>query len=772
MQLELLALAGNKEIGIAAIDCGADSVYIAGPRFGARQAAGNPVAEVGELARYAHRYDARVYAVVNTILFDDELEAARQQMWELAEAGVDAFIIQDLGLLKMELPALPLFASTQTVIRTPEAARRMESLGFRRLILERQLSLEEIRAIRSAVRCDLEFFVHGALCMSYSGQCYLSQALTGRSANRGACVQACRSLYNLVDADGRVLLHDRSLLSLKDFRLDDRLGDLIGAGVSSFKIEGRLKNASYVKNVVRHYRARLDEWLEHHPEDSRASAGRPVGGFSPELDATFNRGYTTAFLDGRGGRRHSGLDPESPDDRWNSVDAAKSMGAYLGTIRAVEGDWIVIDTDRTLAAGDGLAFVSRGGELSGMRVESVAGAASESRSGATAESRSGATAESRPGAAAESRSGAAAGQRVRLKNTAGRYRGEKVYRNLDVAFERELERNMPRRLIDAVIDYRTAGGQTTFTARIVDTSFADRGEKALQRNSLDDSKITKVLPPLERGRTLLNSLDYNDIHCKVSFRETADVARNPETALESLRSQLSKTTEPYRFTLGTVEADAVYFYPAAFLNGIRRDLAAALADKSLSHSEIRKVLPLPEGGSSLSNSQNFSELSAKAKTPGVAEAGAEAEAEAAETGTGAGAGAEAGAEAGVAEAVEAGTGAGAGAAEAAESAGAALDYRANCANRLAREVLTELGAESVAPAYELEAPRGAEVMRSRYCLKYELGLCPRRRPKSAAGESPKAIAARDLREPLYLENNGRRLQLKFDCKNCEMVVLL
>ena len=232
-------------------------------------------------------------------------------MWELAEAGVDAFIIQDLGLLRLELPALPLFASTQTVIRTPEEAKRLEALGFKRLILERQISLEQIRAIRAAVQCELEFFVHGALCVSYSGQCYLSQALTGRSANRGACIQACRSLYDLVDADGRVLLHDRSLLSLKDFRLDDRLGELISAGVSSFKIEGRLKNASYVKNVVRHYRARLDDWLEAHPEDSRASAGRIVGGFTPDIDATFNRGYTTAFLDGRCGCRHSGLDPES-----------------------------------------------------------------------------------------------------------------------------------------------------------------------------------------------------------------------------------------------------------------------------------------------------------------------------------------------------------------------------------------------------------------------------------------------------------------------------
>ena len=621
MQLELLAPAGNKDIGIAAIDCGADAVYIAGPRFGARQAAGNPVSEIGLLARYAHRYNARVYAAVNTILFDDELEAARAQMWELAEAGVDAFIIQDLGLLKLDLPPLPLFASTQTVIRTPEEARRLESLGFRRLILERQLSLDEIRAIRAAVQCDLEFFGHGALCVSYSGQCYLSQALTGRSANRGACIQACRSLYNLVDADGRVLLHDRSLLSLKDFRLDERLGDLIGAGISSFKIEGRLKNASYVKNVVRHYRAQLDAWMAAHPGYTHASAGTPVGGFTPELDATFNRGYTTAFLDGRAGQ-------------WNSVDAAKSLGAYLGTIRAVEGDWIVIDTQRKLAAGDGLAFVSRSGELSGMRVESVAADSVAGRE--------------------------ASGQRVRLKTTAGRYRGEKVYRNLDVAFERKLERNMPRRLIDAVIDYRTAAGETTVTAIV-------------------------------GGRS-----------AEVSFTETAEVARNPETALESLRSQLSKITEPYRFSLGTVEADTVYFYPAAFLNGIRRDLAAKLAD----------ALASADSGDLLRSDKII--LASQAPL--------------------------------------------------AVASAKVLDYRANCANRKAREVLTELGAETVAPAYELEAPRGAEVMRSRYCIKYELGLCPRYQSK--------AFSARDLREPLYLENNGRRLQLKFDCKNCEMVVIL
>ena len=616
MQLELLAPAGTRDIGIAAIDCGADAVYIAGPHFGARQAAGNPVAEVGELARYAHRFGAKVYAVVNTILFDDELEAARGQMVALAEAGVDAFIIQDFGILKMDLPTVPLFASTQTAIRTPEDAMRLEALGFKRLILERQLSLDQIRAIRAAVQCDLEFFVHGALCVSYSGHCYLSQALAGRSANRGACIQACRSRYNLLDGEGRVLLRDRSLLSLKDFRLDERMGDLIAAGISSFKIEGRLKNASYVKNVVRHYRAQLDAYLAAHPEHTRASAGTPVGGFTPDIDATFNRGYTQAWLDGRRGA-------------WNSVDAAKSLGAYLGTIRAIEGNTIVIDTARTLAAGDGLAFIPREGELTGMRIEAVLGPAA------------GGQATGRP-----------AGVRVRLKSTAGLYRGQKVYRNLDSALERELERNMPHRLIDAVIDYRTAGGRTTFTARVAEPG----------------------------GQT-----------AEVSFAETADVARNPETALETLRSQLSKTTEPYRFTLGKVEGDAVYFYPAAFLNGIRRQMSAALADNQLTTSGI----------------------AAKGETRG-------------------------------------GVGGPLG----------ALDYRANCANHLAEQVYRELGAESVAPAYELEAPRGAEVMRTRYCIKHELGLCPKQHPAQAP------------REPLWLENNGTRLKLAFDCKNCEMVVIL
>ena len=326
LALELLAPAKNKDIGIAAVSCGADAVYMAGPSFGAREAAGNTMDDVAETVRYAHRFGAKVYLTVNTILYDNELAEAEVLIREAVRAGVDALIVQDLAVLKMDIPPIPLFASTQCDIRTPEKARLLESLGFVRLILARELSLEQIRSIRSAVLCDLEFFVHGALCVSYSGQCYLSRRLTGRSANRGACAQACRSLYDLEDGDGKVLQRGVSLLSLKDLRLDGRIPDLVAAGITSFKIEGRLKNASYVKNVVRHYSDRLDEFIAAHPESyRRASYGKLYGGFKPDVDATFNRGYTEFNIDGVRGD-------------WNSADAARSTGEYLGTVSGLRRD--------------------------------------------------------------------------------------------------------------------------------------------------------------------------------------------------------------------------------------------------------------------------------------------------------------------------------------------------------------------------------------------------------------------------------------------------
>ena len=282
-QIELLAPARDLQIGIAAIDCGADAVYIAGPQFGARQAAGNDIEDIRQLCNYAHKFGARIFITLNTILYDSELESAYRFMLDVQEAGADAIIVQDMAIIEMarngignikEDIRIPLHASTQCAIRTPEHAKFLESLGFSRLILERQLSLEQIRAIREAVTCELEVFVHGAICVCYSGQCYLSEKIAGRSANRGACIQACRSKYDLADANGKILVRDKALLSLKDFNLRDRIEELADAGITSFKIEGRLKNESYVRNVVRDYSLAMEDIVSRRPaEYERGSFG-------------------------------------------------------------------------------------------------------------------------------------------------------------------------------------------------------------------------------------------------------------------------------------------------------------------------------------------------------------------------------------------------------------------------------------------------------------------------------------------------------------------
>ena len=322
-EIELLAPARNADIGIAAIDCGADAVYIGGSEFGARKDAGNSLEDLERLCLHAHKFGARVFLTVNTIIYDNELERVHSLMLDAQRAGVDGFIVQDPALTLWEDITVPLHASTQCAIRDAATAKFYESLGFARLVVERETSLEQLRSIRDAVDCELEYFVHGALCVSYSGNCYLSENIAGRSANRGACIQACRSRYDLVDEDGKVLVKDKALLSLKDYRLKDRLKELAEAGVCSFKIEGRLKNASYVKNVVREYSLALDAIVSAHPQEfRRASFGRVSGGFTPADDRTFNRGYTELFIDGKRGR-------------WSSMDAPKSMGEFIGTVKAV-----------------------------------------------------------------------------------------------------------------------------------------------------------------------------------------------------------------------------------------------------------------------------------------------------------------------------------------------------------------------------------------------------------------------------------------------------
>ncbi len=360
--IELLAPARNADIGIAAIDCGADAVYIAGEQFGARKDAGNPISEIERLCAYASEFGARVFVTFNILISDDELSEVHSQMLQCQKAGASAFIIRDPRLCLFDDITVPLHASTQCSIRSVERAREFERAGCGRVVLERQLSLSQIREICSSVDCEVECFVHGALCVGYSGGCILSQTLTGRSADRGECVQACRNLYDLADDSGKIWARNKALLSLKDLNLCDDLQSLLDAGVSSLKIEGRLKNISYVRNVVRAYSLALDKIIASSPgRYCRASRGRVEGGFTPSLDKTFNRGYTRLCLEDR-------------NDDWANFDTPKSMGEKVARVRRLNllgGGKAEVMLDRQVADlsnGDGFAFVS-GSKITGFRAD-------------------------------------------------------------------------------------------------------------------------------------------------------------------------------------------------------------------------------------------------------------------------------------------------------------------------------------------------------------------------------------------------------------------
>ncbi|HXK48589.1 MAG TPA: U32 family peptidase, partial [Deltaproteobacteria bacterium] len=360
--IELLSPARDLECGIAAIDHGADAVYIGGPSFGARVSACNPMGDIEKLARHAHRYRARVYLALNTTLFDDELATAEATARRAWDAGVDALIVQDMALLELDLPPLPLIASTQMHNMDVSHIRFLERVGFQRVILARELSLELIRGIRRETSIELEAFVHGSLCVSHSGRCYLSAALGGRSANRGACGQPCRLRWNLIDADGRVLERGRHLLSLKDMDRSAHLSDLIDAGVTSFKIEGRLKDAAYVKNITAYYRTCIDSVLESRSDLRRSSGGKTEILFSPDPRRTFSRGSTCFFL-------------HDKDDGVWSPDTSKSLGEEIGIVRQCGTNWFTLDSDAAgINAGDGLCFFNRSRELQGMQVVTADGA--------------------------------------------------------------------------------------------------------------------------------------------------------------------------------------------------------------------------------------------------------------------------------------------------------------------------------------------------------------------------------------------------------------
>ncbi len=361
-QIELLAPARDKAVAFEAINHGADAVYMGAGRFGARSAAGNSVADIAEVCAYAHRFNVRVYVTVNTIIYDDELDGVEALLWQLYHAGVDALIVQDMGILRLNLPPVALHASTQCDLRTPEKARFLKSVGFTQLVLARELTLDEISAIAHEVKPPLEAFVHGALCVSYSGRCQASYAICGRSANRGECAQICRLKYDLTDADGNVFLKGKHLLSLRDNNQSRNLRRMIDAGVRSFKIEGRLKDASYVKNVVAHYRRALDAVIADDNTLQRSSAGSCDLTFTPDLQVAFNRGFTDYFLNCRHHPDgHSMACPDSP----------KSIGEPLGQATYSRGIELKINTDKSLSNGDGLSFIDANGEMVGMRVNRV-----------------------------------------------------------------------------------------------------------------------------------------------------------------------------------------------------------------------------------------------------------------------------------------------------------------------------------------------------------------------------------------------------------------
>lgn len=642
--LELLAPARNAQIGIAAVDCGADAVYVAGPAFGARHAAGNSVEDIRALCSYAHKFGARVFVTVNTIIYDAELDGLRRLLVELVDAGADALIVQDMAVAAIAGETglrIPLHASTQCAIRTTSKARDLAGAGFSRLILERELPLSVIRSIAEAVpECEIECFVHGALCVCYSGNCYLSQELAGRSANRGECAQPCRSLYDLEDSSGKTIVRNKALLSLKDFNLIGRIPELASAGVTSFKIEGRLKNESYVRNVVRAYSLALDLFIKANPEEyRRASYGQVTHSFEPSLEKTFNRGYTSLFIDGKRGE-------------WACMDAPKGMGEIIGTVKsAVAGKSIVIGTEREvkLTNGDGLSFVNRKGQVEGFRADNCSGLT------------------------------------VSGNIPSGIFKGAVLWRNLDTAFEKQIAANPGRRLLSVILDIETSA-----------SSVIVRAERE------DGAVIAKqfALPGNETAR---------------------DAAR-----MESLiRSQLSKTSGNLSFSVRSLRLSSTPLLPAALINSWRREIAGELESVPVAPRPLllRKLSPesLKYSGPDLGSSRQARGTTAGDSPANVVQNG----------------------------------------------------FRDNIANSVASQLY---GREISSP--EIVGTGGIELMRTRYCVRHELGICPRRHQEVSSPEATAdATPQRNGEKPgnadsLFLVNQGRRLELRFDCPRCEMTVIL
>ena len=490
-KIELLSPAKDAEVGMDAINHGADAVYIGGPDFGAREKASNSIQDIERLCRHAALYDAKVYVTVNTLLYEHELERARQIAYDCWNAGVDALIVQDMQLLQLDLPPIPLHASTQCDNLTLEKVQQLEQLGFSQVVLGRELSLKQIREIREKTTVPMEFFVHGALCVSHSGQCYLSQYIGNRSANRGACAQPCRLPWDLLNEDGKVLIKNRHLLCLKDLNNSAHLEELIDAGITSFKIEGRMKDADYVKNVTAYYRQRLDEIISRRPDLEQASLGHCSYGFEVNPEKSFNRGFTDFFINGR----QKGI---------GSPFTPKSMGEYIGEVSWCNPLRMEIDTDKTLHNGDGLCFLNQDNELVGLRADRIVTDCVPAVGKRRQTSNCG-------DAVADS-------VIVSTNRPHGAFRGAKIYRNLDIEWQKQVEASTGNRKID--IDLVLFETETGYEFVAVCRDAINRVSTSIQCDKIVANNPEKATENIRKKALQWGDTVFNPVNLELKFNES------------------------------------------------------------------------------------------------------------------------------------------------------------------------------------------------------------------------------------------------------------
>jgi len=605
MAIELLSPAKDLQHGIAAINHGADAIYMGAPRFGARIAASNSLADIEKMCRYAHLYKSKVYVALNTLLKDNELNDAHTLINQLYLTGVDAIIIQDMGLMEIDLPPVPLFASTQTHNNTAEKVLFLQKIGIQRVILARELSIAEIKTIRAATTVELESFIHGAICVSYSGQCYMSQVTTGRSGNRGECAQPCRSAYSLCDSAGNVIIKNKHVLSVKDLNLAPNISNMIDAGVTSFKIEGRLKDIGYVKNITAYYRQQIDAILEK-KNLTKASSGNSHFTFVPDAAKTFSRDFTSYFIDGE-------------RKQLASFNTPKAIGSLLGAVSNITKKSFRIDTNETIANNDGLCYFDIDNILCGIKVNSV------------------------------------------KDNDIFPFKkpnltiGTNIYRNQDVAFEKELAASEhPRSIGLSFIVTETATG--------------------ISVTATDD--------------------DYTSV--SISLDCEKNLAKNAEAAQASIVAQLQKTgNSVFTVTNVTTYFEQPLFFQASVLNDIRRKVVEALEQERLKQ-YVRTTVAIE-----------------KNDVPYPANN---------------------------------------------------IDYMLNIINNTAQQFYKRHHVDTQEKGLEIRTDyEGKTVMTTKYCLRNELGMC-------LIDKSHKQPS--DLTLPLMLKDYKRSFQLEFDCKKCEMKVVV